>query len=373
MPNRKKILHIISGLNRGGAETALFRLVENQNAQNIRTYLLVLSNSKGMDKEFIDAGVHVQSIDMMNFVAFPLNIIKIVFYVLKLKPDVIQTWMFHADFLSVFIKPFYRKKIIWNIRQTTIEDCGLVIFLLGRVINPVLSYIIPNRIICCSKATKYLYAKKYLYCKKKLIYIPNGFNVPEIISDEVKNISKGLFGIPGESMVVGVLGRFHPMKDYLCFILAMAQVQLIKPSVWIVFAGDGLNADNPQLIGWVSSAGLNQNQCLFLGYQKDPINFYKMVDIFCSSSYSEGFPNVIAEAQLYGVPVVATDVGDTKYIVGESRFIVPARNPFGLASAIISLLTMNKLERLRLGREARDFIIRNYSLESYRKRYFSLY
>ena len=92
-----------------------------------------------------------------------------------------------------------------------------------------------------------------------------------------------------------------------------------------------------------------------------------------TSSFGEGFPNVIGEAMACGVPCVATDVGDSKLIIGETGIIVPARDPQKLSGAWISLLNMDDKNRVELGLTARQRIIKHYHLEMIQKKYLDLY
>ena len=77
------------------------------------------------------------------------------------------------------------------------------------------------------------------------------------------------------------------------------------------------------------------NQIKLLGQSSNILEIMNGLDVHVSSSsYGEGFPNVIAEAMICGTPCVATDVGDTSFIIGNTGWVVPPNNPTKLAKAI---------------------------------------
>jgi glycosyltransferase involved in cell wall biosynthesis len=91
---------------------------------------------------------------------------------------------------------------------------------------------------------------------------------------------------------------------------------------------------------------------------------YSGLDLLCSSSsFSEGFSNVIGEAMACGVPCVVTDVGDSKLIVGETGKVVPPEDPAALASACLESLVLPASQRRAIGSEARKRIEENFSAE----------
>jgi len=103
---------------------------------------------------------------------------------------------------------------------------------------------------------------------------------------------------------------------------------------------------------------------VWAGAREDMPAVYSALDIACSSSWGEGFPNVIGEAMASGVPCVVTDVGDSAWIVGETGFVVSPKDPQELAKSLQKAITFE--EKNELDREMiRQRIIDNFSLSAF--------
>jgi len=134
------------------------------------------------------------------------------------------------------------------------------------------------------------------------------------------------------------------------------------PNVHFVLCGNGVDQSNAELVGWVTAAGLS-HRCHILGERNDVARVTAALDLATlSSAYGEGFPNVLGEAMACEVPCVATDVGDSAHVVGDTGRIVPARDPDALAGAWGELLTAGNDELEALGQRARRRVLENFSI-----------
>jgi glycosyltransferase involved in cell wall biosynthesis len=180
-------------------------------------------------------------------------------------------------------------------------------------------------------------------------------------------------GISQEALLIGLVGRFDPQKDHRNFVEAAARLRTDCPQVHFLLCGDGVNWNNAELTGWIGEAGLRQ-QFHLLGRREDMPRLTAALDISStSSSYGEGFPNVIGEAMACGVACAITDVGDSAFIVGETGLVVPPRDPEALAQAWKKLIEMGPEGRQKLGETARKRILENFSLPDIVARYEALY
>ena len=118
---------------------------------------------------------------------------------------------------------------------------------------------------------------------------------------------------------------------------------------------------------------IDTDRIIFLGQRSDVQNLMKSFDIFCLSSKAEGFPNVIGEAMLSGLPCITTDVGDAKEIVGRTGWVIPANNPLLLANCIDRVIKIKPEKLKKYSKNARQKIISNYDINHIKNEYISLY
>jgi glycosyltransferase involved in cell wall biosynthesis len=136
--------------------------------------------------------------------------------------------------------------------------------------------------------------------------------------------------------------------------------------------GRELDASNGQLQNWINETG-HPNRFVLLGERSDVPACLAAMDIFCLSSRTEGFPNVVGEAMAMGLPCVVTDVGDAAMLVADTGVVVPKENSTALAAGLSQLLAMSSVERGQLGQRAKERIHREFSMDKARERFESLY
>jgi glycosyltransferase involved in cell wall biosynthesis len=173
--------------------------------------------------------------------------------------------------------------------------------------------------------------------------------------------------------VIGRFGRFDPQKDYHTFVDAAARLHRLRPDVHFVLCGFDVDAANEVLASWIREAGV-QDVCHLLGYRQDGPRVTAALDIATSSSaYGEAFPNVLGEAMACEVPCVATDIGDSSYIVGDTGLTVPPRNAGALANAWNGLLAQGPEHIRALGRRARQRVEEKFAIREVVRAYEDTY
>lgn len=369
------LMHVISGLTVGGAELMLYRVATQCGSGQIRHVVVSMSDLGDVGQQLEAAGVPVFCLNIPNG-RLTWGVVRDFRKLLKeQRPDVVQTWMFHADFFAgLLTRLFSDIPVIWNIRQSDTSDDKFVKRVLANFINPLLSFFVPDRIICCGEAIKTTYVRKG-YCPWKLISVPNGCDTMRYQADTtIRMATRARFDLAETDLAVGVVGRFHEMKDLQSFVRALGQLQTQWPQVVAVFCGEGLTADNAELVGWLQAAGFPLDRCRFLGRQAEMQQIYPMLDVLVSSSRSdEGFPNVLVEGMACGVPCVTTDVGCSREIVGEASQVVPLSQPQMLAAAISGVLEEVVRDSAGVSARVRNRVMQNFSFARTMTAYEQLY
>jgi glycosyltransferase involved in cell wall biosynthesis len=170
--------------------------------------------------------------------------------------------------------------------------------------------------------------------------------------------------IPKKAKTFGIVARFHPKKDFPTFFAAAAQVKATHPEARFIAAGQGVTLLNPEVTALLRRSGLAADAVDFRDEVSDMASFYRSIDALVLSSRTEGFPNVVAEAMSYGLPVATTDVGDAAIIVGDTGFVVRPRNPGALADAMCRILDLSPADYAARASKARDRVARNYTLDA---------
>jgi glycosyltransferase involved in cell wall biosynthesis len=203
--------------------------------------------------------------------------------------------------------------------------------------------------------------------------IPNGFDLDIYRPDaDTRRVQRDALDIPPGTRVVGHVARFHPMKDHASFLHVARGIAAKHPDVRFLLAGREVDTGNPALAGIIPAE--LEDRFVFLGERRDVQVLMQAMDVLClSSSWGEAFPNVLGEAMASGVPCVATDVGDSRLIVGDTGVIVPPRDQEALANGLMSILSRPIEQRRALGDAARERIHERYSLSRIVNMYEALY
>jgi glycosyltransferase involved in cell wall biosynthesis len=312
----------------------------------------------------------------------PLKVLELARVVSAVGPDVVQTWMYHADLVGgLAAKLAGRVPVAWGIHNSTLDPATthrttrLIVKASAR-----LSRLVPSAIVCVSRAAQALHVAQG-YDAARFVLIPNGFDLAELRPDEEERRAvRAELGLAGEHVLVGMVARVSPQKYPRNFIRAAALLARRRPEARFLLCGGpgaegemGAVADNPTLAGPIREAGL-ADRFFLVGRRDDVPRVTRALDVgTLSSSYGEAFPLVIGEAMACGVPCAVTDVGDSGFLVGETGRVVPPRDPEALARAWEELCALGPEGRRRLGEAARARVEASFALPRVAGQYASLW
>jgi glycosyltransferase involved in cell wall biosynthesis len=354
------VLHIITGLNDGGAEAVMYNLIRTANDFEHKVISLMGPGKYGPKLEA--EGFDVSYLELYPSLPSLLKLIKLIGMVRRATPDVVQCWMYHADLLGGYAA--WRagvRAIVWGLHHTTLDAQGTKWSTRQLVkLNTLVSPWLPRRIISCSNKGDVVH-REIGYPAHKMVVVHNGYNTNAFTPDAQSRAAiRERIGIADDQLLLGCVARYNPQKDHRNLLLGFAEVVQARPDAHLLLIGPGLTENNTEVSILIADKGLT-DQITMLGPQSDIPALMNGIDIHVlGSAFGEAFPNVLSEAMSCSTPCVATDVGDSATIVGETGRIVPRRDPAALAKAIIDLAS--QLPDHKLATACRDRILGNFTL-----------
>jgi glycosyltransferase involved in cell wall biosynthesis len=372
--NEIKVVHVITDLNTGGAEMMLQKLLERKSA-SVSAHVISLRDRGEIGPAIESLGIPVDALDMNpGKIPSPKIFLGLVRRLRQLKPDIVHTWMYHANLIGGFAaKMAGVPAVTWAIHHSNLSPsvnkkatlavvraCGLI------------SQWLPHRIICCSESALRVHVGAG-YAQRKMRVIPNGFDLSRFKPDpEARVHLRDELDLEIDTPLVGLIGRFDPQKNHEGFFVAAGMVSKKNPSVHFLLAGLGIDENNEKLMRSVCSNGV-EGVTHLLGLRNDIPRVMASLDVLVSSSIGEAFPNVLGEAMACEVPCVVTDAGDCASIIGDTGLVVENGDMAGLAGAIEQLLSLSQEDRTDMGGRARERVDENFELNHVVDRYETFY
>jgi len=360
-----KVLHVITDLKDGGAEAVLYRLVH---ATPEDTHHIVCLGSGGKYAELLSQeGFSIDILDVKSGVFGFFRAFNFKKIVNNFKPDVIQACMYHANFFTGIYGYLFRSvPIFWGIHHTNLdkEADPKVTHLMSNLCSK-LSFKVPFSVICCGYKSQSVHLD-YGYSERTLTVVPNGYDTSSFkpILEGLDSIRGSIIGGRKHGLILGAVARFAPQKDHNNLLLSLLNLKAKGLDFTCLLVGTGLDKENSELISRIEELGL-EGDIILLGQQNNINQIMNVLDVHVTSSaFGEAFPNVICEAMACGTPCITTDVGDAGYIVGDSGWVVPPRDPSALAEAIVK--AANDIENSDWAarkKNARNRICDNFSIE----------
>lgn len=354
-----RVLHVVTGLSAGGAESVLTRLASSLDRARFETAVVALGPWGPVGDRLRKAGVETEALGMGGFLGLPGALSRLKRILAERRPDLVQTWMYHADVIGGAAARRAHVPVVWNLRNGTLGPGTRLHTRLARRAAGFLSARWPVKIVTCSRAAAREH-ERLGYPADRFVHIPNGVDTGLFRpSPDIRAGVRAELNLTADDFAVGLFARLHPQKGHTVFLRALADL----PHVTAVLAGAGTEAlrDLPPNVR-------------ALGERLDVPRLMTGMDAVASASiYGEAFPNVLAEAMACGAPVVATDVGDSAEILGDTGLVVPAGDAAALAAALCRLQEEPLDARALRSQAARERVKAEYTLGGMVSRYEGLY
>jgi glycosyltransferase involved in cell wall biosynthesis len=347
----RRILHVISGLDVGGAETALREIVTASTPLAEESIVVSLVPGGFHAPALRAAGVKVVDLDFTRLHA-PASLVALARLTRAFEPTLVQGWMYYGDLAAaIALKLSGRRaqtKLAWGIRCSNLDfnkyDATLRI---GARLCAALSSA-PDLIIANSRAGMDVHIAMG-YRPARAVVVHNGIDAQKFRPDHAaRDALRAELQIDSRAVVVAHVARVDAMKDHETMLAAIARLT----NVLTLFVGARTESlpDRPNVRR--------------LGRRNDMPRVLAGADLVVSSSaFGEGFSNSVAEGMACGLPAISTDVGDARTIVGDTGLIVPPSDCGALAAAITGLVQEGAKCMAYRGARARARIIENFSIE----------
>lgn len=358
-----RVLLIIPTLDRSGAEKQLTLLATRLARDEFDPHVCVLTRTGPYESDLAQAGVPVTVIGK------PLKIDPAAFLRLKrhiaaLQPDLVHTWLFAANSYG---------------RAAALAAGVPHVVAAERCVDPWKAWHElaidrwlarrTDRIVVNSSGVREFYVRHGLP-DEKFVLIPNGISAPPVTNVSREALLAEL-GLPEHARLIGAVGRLWPQKRIKDLIWATDLLKVIRDDVHLLIIGDG---PHRRRLEQFQRQVRIEDKAHFLGHRSDVPRMIPHFDLLWLGSEYEGLPNVIMEAMIAGVPVVATDISGNRDLVipDETGYLVPVGDRAALARQANKILDDRELAR-RLGEAGRRRILSEFSVERMVERHVELY
>jgi len=373
-----KVVHVITGLNLGGAETWLTRLLLRLPPERFACRVVTLLDGGELAGVIRAMGVPVESLGMGRGVPDPRGVWRLARLLRKERPQVVQTWLYHADLVGLLAARMSGcgAAVSWGLRCAYMDLAryGLGTRLTLRACVGLSGW--PEAVTANSQAG----ADHHLalgYRPRRLVVLENGVDGGRFRPDaearaRLRREWGRDWGLAGDAPLIGLVARVDPMKGHAVFCRAAEVLLRTRPDARFLFCGEGTEPGAAELDALIAHRGLGA-AVVRLGRREDVAQVMAALDVLALPSLAEGFPNAVLEALACAVPCACLDAGDARAMCGPGGLVAPAalsgpgasesdRAGF-LARAVAELLALSPAERARMGALGRAHVLERYGLE----------
>jgi glycosyltransferase involved in cell wall biosynthesis len=350
---KKKILHLISGLEIGGTETQLSRILPKLKQYHENRVCCVRGHGPiGIKLE--KNGVKVYYLELKN--AFDILAIKRFYKIVKdFSPNILVTYLIHADLYGRFLgRLFGIKKIVSSKRGSLLQWEWLSFF--DRLTKKMVTHYLVQ-----TKTAKKEWVRKIKFPENKFTIIPNGIETEKFQIQITKERKKEELGIPKNSLTISCISRLRQGKGHEILLKAFEDVFETNGNISLLIVGSGeKEEDLKKQIEYYKS----KNNIFFLGNRNDVPKILAVSDLFVLPTEKEGMSNAIMEAMSAGVPIITTNISENEDLIINKKtgLLFPVNNSDSLAENI-KLLIKNFDLRKELGQNAKQKAAKDFDIE----------
>ena len=356
-----KVAHISTGLETGGAEVQLMRLIAAMDHDEFEMMVISMDRDTYLADRIRELGIPVHSLCLRKQ---PFALWKGFQLLRQFNPDVIHGTMYQGGVFGTLCRRFLPKKphVIWTVHEP-LEHYDqeplrkrLQLRLWGKMSKS------PE----CLMYVSHLNMEQHLaygFNNQKAVVIPNGVDTTRFGPAREKGLAiRESLGIPENCIVIGKTARYHRQKNHVGFLRSAAILAAKHDNVRFMLVGTNVDEKNTTLTDLIGELGLD-GKVYMLGNREDIPEIVNAYDIATLTSLGEAFPLTLGEAMVSAVPCVATDVGDNAFIIDDTGYVVPVDDDQAMADSWGKIVVLSEKERHELGQKARQRCLDNFTLD----------
>lgn len=354
---RKKILHVITNFSAlGGAEMMLQKLILAQPEYD--HYLISLISLSDIYEESLKQVKLSQALNW-KITNTAKTISRLAKEIDSIQPDIIQSWMYHANFMVTIANSFCRQSypIYWGVHHSlnSISEESMSTKV-AIYLNKYLSKKATGIVYCAQSSLKQ--HMQFGFKNKNQVFIPNGIDL-----EKFRFVERD-FSNP---ITIGFVGRNHKAKG-IPYLFEVMSAFKDDPRIEFRVAGKGLSLKDKEIEDLSKKFAIGVNVTLFDAV-KEMEAFYHGIDVLLMTSITEGFPNVLIEAMATGAICISTNVGDASYIVDNNGYVGRVLSSDDLIGNIEKYFKLPLEEKMKKSKDANSLTINRFNMDLVTEKY----
>lgn len=353
-----RIVYLLTSLGVGGAEKQALAVAERMAKRGHTVAVLVLMPR--LPEEWPTA-IRTLHLDVRKT---PASILKGLKrgrdFLREFRPDLVHSHSFHANIFARLLRLTSPNFVVLSTVHNVYEGGW------WRMVAYRLTDSLSRRTVAVSQAAAERFIRLKAVPPDKCSVVLNGIDVDGFAPDCNRRACMRVemeIAAGSAELVWLAVGRLAPAKDYPNLLRAFAAVRTQRPAARLWVAGDA-RGDERTLLESLAKELRIDGAVRWLGLRRDMPSLLDAADAFVSSSAWEGMPLAAGEAMSMEKPVVATDVGGVRELIGDAGVVVPAKNSQALAEAMLTTMQESREALALRGRAARERVLRQFSMDA---------